>query len=148
MKFTDLTQLKLRPGVLVAIVGLSIASAALAQSEKRESPDQAGEPKVRGEFGKPLSGEREQPAGSSVMTISRSNDGQTCTVTIKDGQPDVSAPKQMLADHPLEKKSAILAYDPARERFLIATEEEPQEEPRLIIVSDWRTEAPRAKASP
>jgi len=69
----------------------------------------------------------------------------SATVTIKDGQPDVSAPKQMLADHPLDKKTQVLAYDPARERFLIATEDEPQEEPRLIIVSDWRFDLMRAK---
>jgi len=69
----------------------------------------------------------------------------SATITIKDGQPDVSAPKQMLADHPLDKKTLVLAYDPARERFLIATEGEPQEEPRLIIVSDWRLDSMRAK---
>ncbi len=69
----------------------------------------------------------------------------SATITIKEGQPDVSAPKQMLVDHPLDKKCAVLAYDPARERFLIATEDEPQEEPRLIIVSDWRSDAMRAK---
>ncbi len=83
-----------------------------------------------------------------VYWVDQARNMWSATITIKDGQPDVSAPKQMLADHPLDKNSIVLAYDPARERFLIATEDESQEEPRLIIVSDWRTDAPRAKPAP
>ncbi len=80
-----------------------------------------------------------------VYWVDQARNMWSATLTIKDGQPDVSPPKPMLADHPLERKSAILAYDPARERFLIAVEEEPPDEPRLIIVSDWRPDVPRAK---
>jgi hypothetical protein len=43
---------------------------------------------------------------------------------------------------PLEERSRIVAIDAPRERFLMAIEDEPEEEPRLIFVSDWRAEAP------
>lgn len=108
MKFTDLTQLKLRPGMLVAIVGMSIASAAVAQSEKKE----AEEPKVRGQFGKPLAGEDEQPAGTSVMTINRSNDGQTYTVTIKDGKVSAEINGKPVPEDRIERRrDAIILKD-------------------------------------
>lgn len=108
MKLTDLTQLKLRPGMLVAIVGLSIASAAVAQSEKKE----AEEPKVRGEFGKPLGGDEDQVAGSSVMTISRSNDGQTYTVTIKDGKVSAEVNGKPVPEDRIERRrDAIIIKD-------------------------------------
>lgn len=108
MKLTDLTQLKLRPGMLVAIVGLSIASAAVAQSEKKE----AEEPKVRGEFGKPLGGDEDQVAGSSVMTISRSSDGQTYTVTIKDGKVSAEVNGKPVPEDRIERRrDAIIIKD-------------------------------------
>lgn len=108
MKLTDLTQLKLRPGMLVAIVGLSIASAAVAQSEKKE----AEEPKVRGEFGKPLAGDEDQVAGSSVMTISRSNDGQTYTVTIKDGKVSAEVNGKPVPEDRIERRrDAVIIKD-------------------------------------
>lgn len=108
MKITDPTHLKIRPGVLVAIVGLSIASAAVAQSEKKE----AEEPKVRGEFGKPLGGDEDQMAGSSVMTISRSNDGQTYTVTIKDGKVSAEVNGKPVPEDRIERRrDAIIIKD-------------------------------------
>ena len=45
----------------------------------------------------------------------------------------------------LDKQIRILDYDSARERFLIAIEDEPRDEPRLVIVSDWR-QAPNGSA--
>ena len=64
----------------------------------------------------------------------------SATITAKDGQIDVSLPKPMFDGQPLDKQTRILGYDLARQRFLIAVEEEPREDPRLIVVSDWRQE--------
>lgn len=107
MKLNDLVQV--RPALLVAIVGLSIASVAAAQSEKKE----AEEPKVRGEFGKPLNeGGDDQVAGSSVMTISRSNDGQTYTVTIKDGKVSAEVNGKPVPEDRIERRrDAIIIKD-------------------------------------
>ncbi|MFO0835298.1 MAG: PDZ domain-containing protein [Phycisphaerales bacterium] len=107
MKFNDLVQV--RPALLVAIVGLSMASVAAAQSEKKE----AEEPKVRGEFGKPLNeGGDDQVAGSSVMTISRSNDGQTYTVTIKDGKVSAEVNGKPVPEDRIERRrDAIIIKD-------------------------------------
>lgn len=110
MKLTDLAHV--RPALLVAIVGLSIASAATAQGEKKEAADQA-EPKVRGEFGKPLNqGGDDQPAGTSVMTISRSNDGQTYTVTIKDGKVSAEINGKPVPEDRIERRrDAVIIKD-------------------------------------
>jgi hypothetical protein len=62
----------------------------------------------------------------------------SATVSRKDGQVDIGTPRPMFDGLPLDKQTAILAYDIPRERFLIAIEHEPREDPRLIIVSDWR----------
>jgi len=107
MKLNDLVQV--RPALLVAIVGLSIASVAAAQSEKKE----AEEPKVRGEFGKPLNeGGDDQVAGSSIMTISRSNDGQTYTVTIKDGKVSAEVNGKPVPEDRIERRrDAIIIKD-------------------------------------
>ncbi|MFO0857840.1 MAG: protein kinase [Phycisphaerales bacterium] len=62
------------------------------------------------------------------------------TITTKDGHLEVGAPKAMFGGTPLDKQTTILDYDLARDRFLIATEYEPRDDPRLIIVSDWRAD--------
>lgn len=62
----------------------------------------------------------------------------SATITIKDGRIDVGVPKPMLNGLPLEKQVGVLDYDIARDRFLIAIEDEPRDDPRLVIVSDWR----------
>ncbi len=62
----------------------------------------------------------------------------SATVTSKDGRIDVGVPKPMLNGQPLDKQVGVLDFDMARERFLIAIEAEPRDEPRFVIVSDWR----------
>jgi len=64
----------------------------------------------------------------------------SATITSKDGRIDVGVPKPLFDGRPLEKQIRILDYDPTGDRFLIAIQDEPPEEPRLIIVSDWRAE--------
>ena len=64
----------------------------------------------------------------------------SATITSNDGRIDVGVPKPLFDGKPLDKQIRILDYDPAKDRFLIAVRDEPQEEPRLIIVSDWRPE--------
>jgi eukaryotic-like serine/threonine-protein kinase len=65
----------------------------------------------------------------------------SATITAKDGQIDVGPPKPMFGGTPLDKQTRVLDYDIQRERFLIAIEHEPREDPRLIIVTDWRQDA-------
>ncbi len=62
----------------------------------------------------------------------------SATITFKDGRIDVGVPKPMFNGQPLDKQIGVLDYDMARERFLIAIEDEPRDDPRLVIVSDWR----------
>lgn len=99
-----------RPSLLAAMVGLSVASAAIAQGEKKESD----EPKVRGEFGRPLNagGDDDQVAGSSTMTISRSSDGQTYSVTIKDGKVSAEINGKPVPEERIERRrDAIILKD-------------------------------------
>jgi Tol biopolymer transport system component len=65
----------------------------------------------------------------------------SATVTIKDGQIDVGAPKPLLDGVALEPNVDIMAIDAPRERFLVAIDHQLREDPRLVIVSDWRPEA-------
>lgn len=67
----------------------------------------------------------------------------SATITAKDGQINVGPPTPMFGGQPLDKQIRILDYDTSRERFLVAIEHEPREDPRLIVVSDWRQDAPR-----
>ncbi len=60
------------------------------------------------------------------------------SVTSKDGRLDVGFPQALMGDAPLDKQVEILAYDIPRERFLVAVVDEPREDPRLVVVSDWR----------
>jgi Tol biopolymer transport system component len=62
----------------------------------------------------------------------------SATVTSNNGRIEVGVPKPMLNGEPLDKEVGVLDYDTARERFLIAIEDEPRDDPRLVIVSDWR----------
>jgi serine/threonine protein kinase/Tol biopolymer transport system component len=64
----------------------------------------------------------------------------SATITTKDGRLDADVPKPLFDGRPLDKPVRILDYDLARERFLVAIEHEPQDDPRLIIVTDWRPE--------
>jgi Tol biopolymer transport system component len=69
----------------------------------------------------------------------------SASVSTKNGQLDVGAPRVMFNGAPLDKDVGIIAYDIARERFLIAIEASAPEEPQLILVSDWRQEAGAAQ---
>ena len=64
----------------------------------------------------------------------------SATITIKDGELDIGAPKPLLGGNPLEERTQIVAIDAPRERFLMVIEDEPEEEPGLIFVSDWRAQ--------
>lgn len=111
MNRTDPTQPMLRPALLITVVGLSIASA-FAQSAAKEPPKDAPEPTVAGEFGKPLNVQGEPPAGSSVTTISRSSDGQTSTVTIKDGKVSAEINGKPVPEDRIERRrDAIILKD-------------------------------------
>ena len=62
----------------------------------------------------------------------------SATVVAKDGQIEVGPTKPMFDGKPLDTQISLLDYDIPRERFRIAIVDEPREDPRLIIVSDWR----------
>jgi dipeptidyl aminopeptidase/acylaminoacyl peptidase len=62
----------------------------------------------------------------------------SATIEVKDGRIDVGAPKPMFDGKPLDAQVELLDYHIASKRFLIAVEDEPREDPRLIVVSDWR----------
>jgi hypothetical protein len=49
-------------------------------------------------------------------------------------------PQPLLGGNPLEERSQIVAIDAPRERFLMVIEDEPEKEPGLIFVSDWRAQ--------
>ncbi len=73
----------------------------------------------------------------------------SATVTSKDGRIEIGVPNPMLNGQPLDKQVGVLDYDMARERFLVAIEAEPRDDPRIVIVSDWTQasigSAPNAK---
>ena len=60
------------------------------------------------------------------------------TVTARDGRLDVGVPQPLLGDEPVDKNMEILAYDVPRERFVVAILDAPREDPRLVVVTDWR----------
>jgi hypothetical protein len=65
----------------------------------------------------------------------------SATIEVKDGRIDVGPPKPMFDGKPLDAQVDLLDYHIASKRFLIAVEDEPREDPRLIVVSDWRQES-------
>jgi eukaryotic-like serine/threonine-protein kinase len=72
----------------------------------------------------------------------------SATVTNKEGRLEVGLPKAMFNGEPLDKELSIIDFDLARERFLVAVEDEPREDARLILVSDWRQAAPEVSTTP
>ncbi len=62
----------------------------------------------------------------------------SATITAKDGTLDASVPRPLFGGQLLEPSAQIVAIDTPRERFLKIVEDEPEEEPGLIFVSDWR----------
>jgi Tol biopolymer transport system component len=69
------------------------------------------------------------------------------TVSAKSGELDVGVPAPMFGGQPLDKDTNIVAYDLPRQRFLVTIEDSVQEDPQLIIVSDWRQDAATALAA-
>lgn len=72
----------------------------------------------------------------------------SATVTPKDGTLEVGPTKALFDGKPLDKQTLILDYDIPRERFLIGVEDEPREDPTLILVSDWRQDAAPPSPAP
>jgi Tol biopolymer transport system component len=79
--------------------------------------------------------------GSELYWVDGSQKLWSAAITSKDARLDASLPKPMFEGRPLDKHTRIIAYDLPRERFLVAIEDEPREDPLLIIVNDWRPEA-------
>jgi len=79
-------------------------------------------------------------ADNEVAWIDVSKRAWSATITVKDGEVDVGVPKPLLGGQPLEERTQIVVFDTLRNRFLMLIEDDPEEEPGLIFVSDWRTE--------
>jgi len=79
-------------------------------------------------------------ADNELAWIDTSRRAWSATVTVKDGDVDIGVPKPLLGGQPLEERTQIVAFDPPRERFLMFIEDDPEEEPGLIFVSDWRAQ--------
>jgi len=62
----------------------------------------------------------------------------SAAIAVKDGMLEVRVPTPLFDGKTLDKQTRVLDYDPKGERFLVAVEDEPPEEPRLVLVSDWR----------
>ena len=80
------------------------------------------------------------PAELAWVDLSRR--AWSTTITAKDGRLDVGMAKPMFGGTPLDMRTTVLEYDITHERFLIAVEAEPRDEPQLIMVSDWRQATP------
>ncbi|MCY2960845.1 MAG: protein kinase [Planctomycetota bacterium] len=85
-------------------------------------------------------------SGSELYWVDASRSIWSATVTVTGGDVDVGAPKPLFDGRPLEKGASIVAYDIARERFLVAIEASPREDTELILVSDWRPDAVSTQA--
>jgi hypothetical protein len=72
----------------------------------------------------------------------------SATVAVKDGQIEVGLPKPMFDGKPLDTQISLVDYDIPRERFLTTIVDEPREDSRLIIVSDWRQASIGSTPSP
>jgi Tol biopolymer transport system component len=70
----------------------------------------------------------------------------SATITVKDAEVDVGPAEPMFEGKPLDERVWIVAYDGPRERFLAMIAENPEQEPTLVYVSDWRQDG--AQASP
>ncbi len=79
-------------------------------------------------------------ADNELAWIDTSRRAWSATITVKDGDVDIGAPKPLLGGNPLEVRTQIVAIDAPRERFLMVIEDEPEEEPGLVFVSDWRAQ--------
>jgi len=79
-------------------------------------------------------------ADNELAWIDVSKRAWSATITVKDGEVDVGVPKPLLGGQPLEERTQIVVFDTLRNRFLMLIEDDPEEEPGLIFVSDWRTE--------
>jgi hypothetical protein len=84
---------------------------------------------------------------AELAWVDTSRRAWSTTIVAKGGQIDVGAPKPMFEGAPLDPQIRVLEYDIPRERFLIAIEHEPREDPQLIIVSDWRQDASGSASS-
>ncbi len=62
----------------------------------------------------------------------------SAAISNKDGILDVGVPKPLFDGKMLDKQTRVLDYDPEGARFLIAAKDVSPEEPRLVLVSDWR----------
>ncbi|MBU6173283.1 MAG: PD40 domain-containing protein, partial [Planctomycetes bacterium] len=62
----------------------------------------------------------------------------SATVTVKDGELEVSIPKPLSHGQPLDQKVRVLDYDVQSDRFLVAVEDSARDDLQLVIVSDWR----------
>lgn len=77
---------------------------------------------------------------NELMWVDASRRVWSAIITVKAGEIDVGVPKALLGGQPLAERTQIIAIDAPRERFLLAIEDEPEDEPGLIFVSDWRQE--------
>ncbi len=62
-------------------------------------------------------------------------------ITVKGGQIEIGPQTPLFDGKPLDEQVRLLEFDLTKQRFLIAFSDEPREEPRLIVVSDWRPQA-------
>ncbi|XVJ58702.1 MAG: protein kinase [Tepidisphaera sp.] len=85
---------------------------------------------------------------TELSWVDTSRRAWSSTITAKDGRLDVGVPKPMFGGTPLDTQIGLLDYDIPRERFLIAIVDEPREDPRLIIVSDWRSDVAGTRTVP
>jgi eukaryotic-like serine/threonine-protein kinase len=87
-------------------------------------------------------------ADNELAWIDATRRAWTATITVKDGEVEIGVPKPLLGGEPLEERTQAVAIDAPRERFLMVIEDEPEEEPGLIFVSDWRAEVPASQPTP
>jgi len=85
---------------------------------------------------------------NELAWIDASRRAWSAIITVKDGELDVGVPKPLLGGKPLEERTQIVAIDVPRERFLMITEDEPEDEPGLIFVSDWRQDTAQPSTAP
>ncbi|MBN8645382.1 MAG: protein kinase [Planctomycetes bacterium] len=62
-------------------------------------------------------------------------------VTVNGTQIEVGPQTPMFDGKPLDEQVRLMEFDIKNQRFLIAYNDDPREDPRLIVVSDWRPAA-------
>ncbi|MFM9958524.1 MAG: protein kinase domain-containing protein [Phycisphaerales bacterium] len=62
-------------------------------------------------------------------------------IAVNGSQIDIGPQTPMFEGKPLDEQVRLLEFDITKQSFLIAVDDEPREEPRLIVVSDWRPAA-------